>query len=121
MKTMNITLVWAILAMPSVAACAQPGPGPSIPAELRSQAPSSTPAASGAALQKQAVHKLRRRFEEADLDANGRLTQEEAARAGLGFISGNFAAIDSAGTGAVSFDDVDRYLKQRAVLQQRAK
>ncbi len=122
MKTMNLTLMLAaVLAMYPGVACAQAGPGPSLPAELRGKAPSATPAASGEALQKQAVHKLRRRFEEADLDANGRLTQDEAARAGLGFISGNFAAIDSAGNGAVSFDDVDRYLKQRAVLHQRAK
>ena len=122
MKTMKTTLILAaVLALPSSAAHAQTGPGPSIPPALRSQAPSSTPAASGEALQQQALHKLRRRFEEADLDASGKLTEEEARRAGLGFISSNFAAIDSARKGAVSFDDVNRFLEQRKMSQQRTK
>ncbi len=121
MKTLTIKCMLAAgLVLPCVAACAQSGPGPSIPPELRGQAPSSTPAASGAALQKQALSKLRKRFEEADLDASGKLTEEEARRAGLGFIAGNFAAIDQAKSGAVSFDDVSRFLEQRAT-QQRTK
>ena len=122
MNTMKITLMLtAILALHCGAACAQTGPGPSIPPALRSKAPSSAPAASGDALHKQALLKLRRRFEEADLDASGKLTEEEARRAGLGFISGNFAAIDSARSGAVSFDDVSRFMEQRTIAHQRSK
>ncbi len=122
MKTMKIMLMLAAgLALPSGAALAQNEPGLSIPPALRGQAPSPTPAASGDALQKQALQKLRKRFEEADLDASGKLTEEEARRAGLGFISGNFAAIDAAGKGAVSFDDVSRYLTQTARAQRLAR
>lgn len=87
--------------------------GPAVPPELRNPAPSQTAAASGSALQQQALQKLRRRFEEADLDSSGRVTEEEAKRAGLGFIAGNFAAIDTARTGAVSFDDVKKFMQSR--------
>ncbi len=122
MKPLKIKLMLAAgLALPCATAYAQSGPGPSNPLALRGQAPSPTPAASGEALQQQALHKLRKRFEEADLDASGKVTEEEAKRAGLGFIAGNFAAIDSARNGAVSFDDVSRFLEQRARSQQRAK
>ena len=122
MRTKKITRVLAVvLALPSAVVFAQSGPGPSIPPALRSQAPSGAPAASGETLQKQARHKLRLRFDEADVDASGKLTEEEARRAGLGFISGNFAAIDSARKGAVSFDDVNRFLEQRAGAQQNTK
>lgn len=120
MKTMKMILMLAAgLAVP-LGASAQNDPGPSIPPALRSKAPSST-AASGDALQKQALQKLRRRFEEADLDANGRLTEAEASRAGLGFIANHFAAIDSARRGAISFDDVNRFLEQSVVAQRRTR
>lgn len=122
MKTMKISLsLGAFLAFGAGGACAQIGPGPSIPPALRSQAPSPTPAASGEALQRQAMQKLRKRFDEADRDGSGKLTEEEARRAGLGFIAANFDAIDSARHGAVSFDDVSRFLDQRATEQRRTR
>lgn len=122
MKNMKTTLMLAaIVALPSGAAFAQIGPGPALPPELRSQGPSTTPATSGDALQKQAMKKLRLRFEEADLDLNGRVTEQEAKRAGLGFVAGNFAAIDTARNGSVSFDDVRKFLEQRASAQRRTK
>lgn len=121
MKTMKIMLMLAAGLAILPGASAQHDTGPSIPPALRGKAPSPTPAAAGDALQKQALQKLRRRFEEADLDASGRLTEAEASRAGLGFIANNFAAIDSARKGAVSFEDVSRYLEQGAGTQRRTR
>jgi len=92
---------------PPVPACADP----CVPQRLR-HAPA-TPAASGAALQQQAVAKLRQRFSEADLDANGALTRDEARKAGLGWVVNHFAEIDSAGSGKVTFEDMRRYMAKR--------
>jgi hypothetical protein len=86
-------------------------PGPSLPPELRSPAPY-TPA-SGAALRAQAMQKLQRRFEEADLDRSGSVTREEARRAGLGFVENSFDQIDARGRGRVSFDDVRGFMAER--------
>lgn len=104
----------AALMLLSLNACAQAPanhPGPYLPPALRSPAPH-TPA-SGQALRNEAMQKLQRRFEEADLDASGSVTREEAKRAGLGFVDVNFDQIDSAGRGKVSFDDVRRFMAQR--------
>lgn len=87
--------------------------GPALPPALRSQGPSTTPATSGEALRSEALQKLRRRFEEAELDGDGKLSEDEAKRAGLGFIAGNFAEIDTAKAGKVSFDDVRKFMQQR--------
>jgi len=64
-------------------------------------------------LQYQAMQKLKKRFEEADLDGNGSLSREEAHKAGLGFIEKNFDHIDSAQRGAVSFEDLKAFIIQR--------
>lgn len=87
--------------------------GPSLPPALRSQGPSGTPPNSGEALRNEAQQKLRRRFEEAELDGDGKLSEDEARRAGLGFIVANFAEIDSAKIGKVSFADVQKFMQQR--------
>lgn len=71
-----------------------------------------TPAA-GASLKEQALSKLRQQFDEADTDRSGTLTQQEAARAGLGYVEQNFAEIDREHKGAVSFADVKAFLRQR--------
>lgn len=92
---------------PPVPACADP----CVPQRLR-QVPA-TPAASGAALQQQAVAKLRQRFSEADLDANGALTQDEARKAGLGWVVNHFAEIDTARSGKVTFEDMRLYMAKR--------
>lgn len=88
-----------------------PHPEPYVPPALR-KAPSA-PAASGAQLRRQAMQKLRQRFEEADLDASGSLTREEARRAGLGFVDKHFDQIDSAQRGKISFDELSAFLQQR--------
>lgn len=88
-----------------------PHPGPWLPPDKRK--PSSEPAASGEELRAQAIHKLKKRFEEADLDASGSLTKDEARKAGLGFVVKNFDRIDAGHRGLVSFDDLKAYMQQR--------
>jgi hypothetical protein len=85
--------------------------GPALPPHLRT--PSAQPAASGQALRNEALRKLQKRFEQADLDASGSLTRDEAERAGLGFVVASFDQIDSAKRGKVSFDDVKKFMQQR--------
>ncbi len=84
---------------------------PCVPQRLRN-APA-TPPASGEALQQQALAKLRQRFNEADLDANGALTEDEARKAGLGYVANHFADIDTARSGKVTFDDLRSYMSKR--------
>lgn len=84
---------------------------PCVPQHLRN-VPASAPA-SGEALQRQAHAKLRQRFNEADLDANGALTEEEARKAGLGYVANHFSEIDTANAGKVTFDDVRRYMAKK--------
>lgn len=90
---------------------ASPNPGPYLPPALRT--PSKVPPASGQALRNEAMQKLKLRFEEADLDASGSLTRDEAQRAGLGFVVASFDEIDSGGRGKVSFDEVKKFMQQR--------
>lgn len=109
--TSAISAAWA-----APAAAQGPDPAvkcadPCVPRRLR-QAPA-TPPVSGAALQQQAVAKLRQRFTEADLDANGALTRDEARQAGLGWVVNHFAEIDSARSGKVTFDDMRHYTAKR--------
>ena len=75
--------------------------------------PSRDTPATGAELKAQALAKLRQRFDEADTDRSGTLTQQEAARAGLGYVEKNFEEIDREHKGAVSFADVKAFLRQR--------
>lgn len=60
----------------------------------------------------EAAKRLRLRFDEADLDKDGKLTQDEARRAGFGFVAAHFGLIDGAGRGAVNFEDVMRFMRQ---------
>ncbi|WP_229262706.1 EF-hand domain-containing protein [Duganella radicis] len=64
-------------------------------------------------LRYQAMQKLKKRFDDADLDGSGTLTRDEARKAGLGFIDKNFEHIDTYQRGNVSFDDLKAYLMQR--------
>jgi Ca2+-binding EF-hand superfamily protein len=105
-----------ILSLTMLAGCAMAqqapvNPGPSLPPGLRT--PSSEIAASGQALRAEAMQKLKKRFEEADLDSSGSLTREEAERAGLGFVVANFDEIDTAKRGKVNFDEVKKFMQQR--------
>jgi hypothetical protein len=75
--------------------------------------PSREAPAAGAGLKEQALAKLRQRFDAADTDRSGTLTRQEAAVAGLGYVEANFEEIDRAHQGAVTFADVQEFLRQR--------
>lgn len=115
---MNKLILAGMLAASSAAAFAAQGPEPAVPCAdpcvpQRLRNAPVTPPASGEALQRQAVAKLRQRFSEADLDANGALTIEEARKAGLGWVVNHFADIDTAHSGKVTFDDMRKYMARR--------
>ncbi len=116
-------MLFAVLSAACAGAMAQTpaSAAPSLPPSLRT--PSAVPAASGQALRNEAMQKLQRRFEEADLDASGSLTRDEAERAGLGYVVASFDEIDSAGQGKVSFADVKRFMQERrqAVMKAQQK
>ncbi|KQQ88557.1 EF-hand domain-containing protein [Massilia sp. Leaf139] len=100
-------LVLLLTTAGAAAAQAPVGVDAQVPPALRTR-PSATPPATGAALRAQALAKLEARFRAADLDGDGRLSREEAK--GFGFVDTHFEAIDAAGRGAVSFDDLRAYL-----------
>lgn len=85
-------------------------PDPYIPPAMRKPP---RDGASGPVLQYQAMQKLKKRFEEADLDGSGSLSREEARKAGLGFIEKNFDHIDTAQRGVVNFEDLKAFILQR--------
>lgn len=109
MKTMRQLTLIAMMAFAS-AGQAQEAPcqDPCIPKAKRSVPPGPSP--TGAALQEQAILKLKQRFDDADADRSGTLTQAEARDGGFGFVAQHFDAIDQQRKGAVSFADVRRYL-----------
>ena len=67
----------------------------------------------GAQLRAQAEQTLAAAFAAADTAHKGTLTLAEARAAGLGFVARHFDEIDTARAGAVSFDDVSRFLARR--------
>lgn len=69
---------------------------------------------SGAALQAQAMKKLRQQFDAADVKKNGTLTQAETQANGLGFVANNFEHIDTHRTGRVSFADIERFMHSQS-------
>ncbi|MES2107029.1 MAG: EF-hand domain-containing protein [Pseudomonadota bacterium] len=79
----------------------------------------SQPPASGAALQEQAMQKVKKQFDAADSRRTGTLTAEQARAAGLGYVAKNFEQIDARKTGKVSFDDVKAYMEQGRQKQLR--
>ena len=115
MKTMNVIFLIvgaAYLATPG--AQAQAGVDAQVPPALRVR-PAEAPA-TGAALRAQVLSKLEQQFRAADLDGNGSLTRDEAKN--FGFVATHFEAIDRAGRGAVSFDDLRAFLA-RAKAERR--
>ena len=84
---------------------------PWVPPELRTTAP--TPSPQGAVLRAQVERKLRAGFDRADIDRRGTVTRDQARAAGLGYIVRHFDDIDRQRAGAVSFDDVKRFLRGR--------
>lgn len=100
MTTIKFSLMLAAgLAMLAVA--------PAAAAQTRSPA-----TAPGAALRAQSMETLRLRFDEADLDKSGKLTEEEARRANFGFVAAHFALIDTSKRGTVSFDEVIKFMQR---------
>lgn len=104
------------LTLLATAAAAQADPAvqradPWLPPHAR--VPDGRTSPSGAALQAQAVDKLRRRFEAADTPGFGTLSRTQAELAGLGFVAAHFDRIDAAKSGHVSFEELRRYLADR--------
>lgn len=65
------------------------------------------------ALREQVERKLRQTFDAADIDRSSTLTRAQANAAGLGYITRHFDEIDRQKAGAVRFDDVKRFLRER--------
>jgi hypothetical protein len=106
MKTLFLFLL--LTGAASLAVAQDPiGADGQVPPALRNRVATPPPAA-GEALRAQALAKLETQFRAADRDHNGSLTAEEAK--GFGFVANNFAAIDTARRGAVSFDELRAYL-----------
>jgi len=84
---------------------------PWVPPELRT--PPRSPAPQGAALRAQVERKLKAGFDRADVDRSGTVTRDQARAAGLGYLVKHFDDIDRQRAGAVSFDDVKRFLRGR--------
>jgi carboxypeptidase C (cathepsin A) len=78
------------------------------PHPLSSNAPPPTDQSNWAAMQRN----VQRRFNEASGGGNA-LTQDQARRAGWGWISDNFSEIDTQRTGRTSLDDINRFMQQR--------
>jgi hypothetical protein len=112
-----------LLAPLVIAAAGMPGASVAQEASMASRAdPWVPPAArirstdapsSGAALQAQVAAKLRQRFDAADIRRYGSITQEQARRAGLGFVSQHFEQIDSQRSGSISFEELQRFIARR--------
>jgi hypothetical protein len=98
-------------AVPPVARSTPAYPDPYVPQALRQ--PLRDPSSGPILLRYQAMQKLKKRFDDADLDGSGTLSRDEARKAGLGFIDKNFDHIDSAQRGAVNFEDLKAWLIQR--------
>ncbi|MFM0596468.1 hypothetical protein [Paraburkholderia dilworthii] len=71
------------------------------------------PEPQGQALREQVLANLKRRFTAAADPSTHLLTQAAAKQAGLGYIADHFHDIDRSGGGYVSFDDLERYLRQK--------
>jgi hypothetical protein len=105
MKTMH--LLFLLLGVAGAASAQGPiGVDAQVPEALRNRPAAS--AATGEALRAQALSKLEGQFRTADLNGDGRLSQEEAK--GFGFVARHFDAIDTGRRGAVTFDDFRAYL-----------
>jgi hypothetical protein len=98
-------------ATPPAVRAAPAHPEPYVPPSLRR--PLRDASSGPILLRYQAMQKLKKRFDDADLDGSGTLSRDEARKAGLGFIDKNFDHIDSAQRGSVNFEDLKAWLIQR--------
>ncbi|WP_374582895.1 EF-hand domain-containing protein [Pseudoduganella sp.] len=111
MVVLAATATMALAAQAAEDAPLLPRSEPYVPKAQR--IPSREAPLAGAELKAQAMSTLRQRFDEADTDRSGSLTQQEAAVAGLGYVEKNFEEIDRAHKGAVTFAEVQAYLRRR--------
>ena len=73
-----------------------------------------------AAPDKQAMRaRISARFSAADVDRDGKLTREEAAK--MPMVARNFDQIDKTGKGYVSLEDIQAFARERAAARQAAK
>ncbi len=87
--------------------------GPWVPKAVRDQVTVPAEQTRDQALRDQVERKLRAGFDAAAARHGGSLTAEQARAAGLGFVAGNFEAIDARKKGTVRFDDVRQFLRAR--------
>jgi len=84
--------------------------GPFFPANKAAPAPSST----GAQLQQEAQQRIVKRLSaNSTLSNGGAITKAQAQASGLGYVAKHFDQIDTAHSGHVSIDDVQRFVQQR--------
>jgi len=110
-----VVLAYALIAVPLHAQEPQLR-DPWVPDTVKSKRASAGPeehATQGAALRAQVERKLRQSFETADVEGRASITLAQARAAGLGRIAREFALIDSAGTGRITFEDYKRHLRAR--------
>jgi len=112
-RTLRRIVIVAVLAAGAADAATMEMPmlDPWLPPTLRKAAPQPPP--HGGTLKAQVERKLRAGFDAADIEHAGSVTLAQARAAGLGYVANNFARIDAAGAGRVSFDDVKRYLREQ--------
>jgi len=112
-RTLRGIVIVAVLAAAAADAATMETPmlDPWLPPTLRKAAPQPPP--HGDTLKAQVERKLRAGFDAADIEHAGSVTLAQARAAGLGYVANNFARIDAAGAGRVSFDDVKRYLREQ--------
>lgn len=91
------------------------GGDPYLPPALRQAPTQASP--SGAALQAKVEQKLRETFDAADKSRSASLTRDQAARAGWAMVVQEFDRIDTAHTGRVSFEDIQRFVRSRSAAR----
>jgi len=84
---------------------------PAVPDALRHTTPATI--TRGDALRAQIEAKLRARFAAADTNGENRISRTQAEAAGLGYVVQHFDAIDEAGHGTVSWEQVRAFVAQR--------
>lgn len=107
----GVPLVYAATAQSPPATIETTIRDPWVPPALRTPVPGA--ATQGAALRAQVERKLKAGFDKADVDRSGTVTRVQARAAGLGYIVRHYDDIDRQRAGAVSFDDVKRFLRSR--------
>ena len=109
--TMLIPMLLAVATLAQAAPRLDPAAPPKVVQDAAQAETRQRPASVGAGLQSDAERHLRASFDAADTAHRGTLTRAQAQAGGFGFIAQHFDAIDARHAGAVSFDDLKRYLR----------